>query len=406
MGVPLRHVTGAATGVTAIAVATAWSPRAHTAPMTSSRGLADATGRVPEWGSEHAHAMRADWACVGANKASEDRLVVAEGGGGIVCAVFDGHYGPRAAEFCKQHAESYFAKAFKAARGTTVYLEKIFDLLEGGWSEYARVLVRRGDWSASLEGACSLIAHVTPGRLLVGNLGDCRAVLIQEDDDGNLRAVQLTAEHNASRLPERTRILHEHPGEPEAVQYVAKSGSWYVQGTLQVTRAIGDLFLKDHWFSNSLPDHVKPYVGGKLKTPPYVSVTPQMVDISLTKYDKALVMASDGLWDELSNDECLAVIEGLIRTKGHGHGSSSNLEPLPADPDGKATWRARPELLAQLEEENNNAAAKLLWVALSSNPVSSKYGVEYVLGMEPGSARRQIHDDTSILVIWLQPPGT
>jgi len=84
--------------------------------MTPSRGLADATGRVPEWGSEHAHAMRADWACVGANKASEDRLVVAEGGGGIVCAVFDGHYGPRAAEFCKQHAESYFAKVRQGER--------------------------------------------------------------------------------------------------------------------------------------------------------------------------------------------------------------------------------------------------------------------------------------------------
>ena len=30
-----------------------------------------------------------------------------------------------------------------------------------------------------------------------------------------------------------------------------------------------------------------------------------------------------------------------------------------------------------------------------------RYGVHYVLGLEPGSSRRQIHDDTSILVVWL-----
>lgn len=112
LNVPLRQtvlLSGAATGVTAAAaVGTGWlsPPRAH----MSGGGLANATGRTPEWGIEHAHAMRTDWACVGANKASEDRLVVAEGGCGVVCAVFDGHYGPRAAEFCKQHAESYFAK--------------------------------------------------------------------------------------------------------------------------------------------------------------------------------------------------------------------------------------------------------------------------------------------------------
>jgi pyruvate dehydrogenase phosphatase len=190
-----------------------------------------------------------------------------------------------------------------------MYVDKFFELMEAGWSEYARVLVRRGDWSASLEGSCALISHVTPGRLVLGNLGDCRAILIHDGDDGTLQARQLTHEHNASRPEERKRILSEHKDEPEAVQYISKSGSWYVKGTLQVTRAIGDLFLKDHWFSNALPDHVKPYVGGTLKTPPYVSVSPEVVDVQLTRKDKVLVIASDGLWDELSNDECVEILQ-------------------------------------------------------------------------------------------------
>ena len=93
-----------------VAVGTGWlsPPRVHAAP--SGAPLANAKGRTPEWGSEHVHAMRADWACIGANKATEDRLVVCEGGGGVVGAVFDGHYGPRASEFCRQNAGSYFEK--------------------------------------------------------------------------------------------------------------------------------------------------------------------------------------------------------------------------------------------------------------------------------------------------------
>jgi pyruvate dehydrogenase phosphatase len=118
------------------------------------------------------------------------------------------------------------------------------------------------------------------------------------------------ARHSArSRLEERTRILGEHKDEPDCVQFIPKSGSWYVKGTLQVTRAIGDLFLKDRWFSQALPEHVKPYVGGHLKTPPYVSVSPDVVQVNLTARDKMLVIASDGLWDELSNEECLDALK-------------------------------------------------------------------------------------------------
>jgi serine/threonine protein phosphatase PrpC len=116
-------------------------------------------------------------------------------------------------------------QAFKSASNGTLYVNRFFELMEAGWSEYAQVLVKRGDWSASLEGACALISHVTPGRLVIGNLGDCRAVLVYEDSDGTLQARQLTHEHNASRLEERKRIQSEHPGEPDAVQFIPKSGS-------------------------------------------------------------------------------------------------------------------------------------------------------------------------------------
>jgi hypothetical protein len=48
-----------------------------------------------------------------------------------------------------------------------------------------------------------------------------------------------------------------------------------------VSRAIGDLFLKDRAFHGALPDHVRPFVGGDLRSPPYVSITPDVIERKL-----------------------------------------------------------------------------------------------------------------------------
>ena len=51
----------------------------------------------------------------------------------------------------------------------------------------------------------------------------------------------------------------------------------YVRGTLQVTRALGDLFLKRLEFYQALPESVRPVVGPPPFIPPYVSHTPEVV---------------------------------------------------------------------------------------------------------------------------------
>ena len=51
----------------------------------------------------------------------------------------------------------------------------------------------------------------------------------------------------------------------------------YVRGTLQVTRALGDLFLKRLEFYQALPESVRPVVGPPPFIPPYVSNTPEVV---------------------------------------------------------------------------------------------------------------------------------
>ena len=57
-------------------------------------------------------------------------------------------------------------------------------------------------------------------------------------------------------------------------------GRWRVEGILAVSRAIGDANLK-----------------------PYVSCDPEFIERKIEEEDMYLVLASDGLWDVMRNDE-------------------------------------------------------------------------------------------------------
>ena len=67
---------------------------------------------------------------------------------------------------------------------------------------------------------------------------------------------------------------------------VIYAGCWRVQGDLAVSRAFGDA-------------HLKPYG---------VSSTPELSAISLTPRDAFLVLASDGLWDVVDEQQCASSV--------------------------------------------------------------------------------------------------
>ena len=124
-------------------------------------------------------------------------------------------------------------------------------------------------------GACATTALVRGGHLYVAHVGDCRAVLSR---DG--AAAALTADHTCMREEERERIEREGG-------YVCRSGSgvWRVQGRLAVSRAFGD---------------------GALKR--WVVADPAVTRVALDARCEFLVIASDGLWDKVSNQEAVDAV--------------------------------------------------------------------------------------------------
>ncbi|XP_077224662.1 putative protein phosphatase 2C 2 [Tasmannia lanceolata] len=181
--------------------------------------------------------------------------------------VFDGHGGSAAVKHVAEHLGKNIITALKEIEKGEDQLEKA--IKTGYLTTDKDFLIQ--DLSS---GACAATVLLKDGELHVANVGDCRVVLSRKGV-----ANALTIDHRVERKDERIRI--ENSG-----GYVnCFNGVWRVQGSLAVSRAIGDLHLKQ-----------------------WVISEPEINKIQLTTDCEFFIMASDGLWDKVSNQEAVNVV--------------------------------------------------------------------------------------------------
>ncbi|RHY83837.1 hypothetical protein DYB37_012042 [Aphanomyces astaci] len=152
-------------------------------------------------------------------------------------------------------------------------------------------------------GSCAVTAVFDGDRLYIANVGDCQAVLGLERECTPLHgqnfewdAKVLSTLHDCNN-PDEVKLVIERSNDRNAIRlshddqlrHVAEYGgaNKRVAGSLMVTRALGDWYLKADEFS-SMP--YKPKV-------PYITAEPDVVVHTLTKQDKFVILASDGLWE-------------------------------------------------------------------------------------------------------------
>lgn len=137
-------------------------------------------------------------------------------------------------------------------------------------------------------------------------VGDSRAILIQK----NGKSLPLSSDHKPNRVDERRRI-------DELGGSVVFWGVWRVEGILAVSRAIGDRLLKR-----------------------YVISEPEIQSWNRAEQDHFIVLASDGVWDVLSNEEVGRLViqsehpqkaANLIMEEAYGRGSLDNISVLVID---------------------------------------------------------------------------
>ena len=199
----------------------------------------------------------------------EDRHVLQTRGDFCVAAVLDGHNGDACADHCAGRLCAALDGGWEAgagADGAAAALRAAFPALHASFL---------GAAAADESGATALAAVVCGlssaggGRVAVANAGDCHAVLWR--GDGSL--LPLARPHTADDAAEAARVAAAG-GE---IRRTA-DGKARVQGRIQVTRCLGDRALQ-----------------------PYgLTPEPEVIEAPLRADDRALVLASDGLWDVLT----------------------------------------------------------------------------------------------------------
>ncbi|CAL1372384.1 unnamed protein product [Linum trigynum] len=296
------------------------------------------------------------FAVLQANAVIEDHSQVETGRDAVFVGVYDGHGGPEASRFISDHL---FKNVMEFARGGNISedtLRNAFSATEKGFLTLVRRSIGIKPEIAAV-GSCCLAGVIWNGTLYVANVGDSRAVVGSLRRSKKIVAEQLTRDHNACMEEVRQELKLMHPDDSHIV--VLKQGVWRIKGIIQVSRSIGDAYLKGPEFAME-PSFPRFHLPEPVRKPVLTS-EPSLLLRVLQPEDKFLIFASDGLWEHVSNQEAVEMVYKNPRT---------------------------------------GIARRLVEAALKK--VCKKRGVAYKeLKAKGNGERRRFHDDITVVVIFI-----
>ena len=204
----------------------------------------------------------------------EDRIVLQKDHHHLFAGVYDGHGGSLTSEYIKQNIILFYANIQINSIPKRLYLT--YQRLETELFNYYKTFNNK-DYSGST--ACSVI--ITDDYIFVANTGDSRCILSEEK-----RAIALTCDHKPSENIEYKRIT-------ENKENITFSGVYRIGG-LAVSRVFGDFYIKYKYKS--------------------VIFNPDIYAIKRIKTYDFLVIASDGLYDVMTNQEIVDFIYNQFKT--------------------------------------------------------------------------------------------
>ncbi|MBA0760228.1 hypothetical protein Gotri_022987 [Gossypium trilobum] len=230
---------------------------------------------------------------------------------GTFVGVYDGHGGPETSRYINDHLFQHL-KGFTSEQQTMSVdvIRKAYQATEEG---FLSLVTRQWPMSPQIAavGSCCLVGVICGGTLYVANLGDSRAVLGRAvKATGEVLAIQLSAEHNACIESVRQELQSLHPDDSQIV--VLKHNVWRVKGLIQISKSIGDLYLKKAEF-NREPLYPKFRLREPFKKP-ILSADPSITVHQLQPHDQFVIFASDGLWEHLSNQEAVDIVQNHSRS--------------------------------------------------------------------------------------------
>ncbi|CAH9098501.1 unnamed protein product [Cuscuta epithymum] len=346
--------------------------RACWRPSSGLHSGSDAAGRQDGllWYKDSGQHLIGDFsmAVVQANNLLEDQSQVESGSlslfdsgpYGTFVGVYDGHGGPETSRFINDHLFQNLKRVTAEQNSMSVEaIRKAFQATEDGFQSVVAKHWPTNPQMAAV-GSCCLVGIVCEGILYIANLGDSRAVLGRSvKSTGEVLAIQLSTEHNASIESIRQELHSMHPDDPHIV--VLKHNVWRVKGVIQVSRSIGDFYLKKAEF-NKEPLFSKFRLREPIKKP-LLSSEPSVSMHELEPHDQFLIFASDGLWEHLSNQDAVDIVHNGPR---------------------------------------NGSARRLVKAALQEAAKKREMRYSDLKKIDRG-VRRHFHDDITVVVLFMDP---
>ncbi|XP_031171441.1 protein phosphatase 1bb isoform X1 [Sander lucioperca] len=199
-------------------------------------------------------------------------------------AVYDGHAGSRVANYCSGHLlEHILSEDFSSGSAS---VEGVKDGIRSGFLTIDEYMRSFSDLRQGLDrsGSTAVCVLLSPTHLYFINCGDSRAVLSRDTKVGFS-----TQDHKPCNPREKERI--QNAGGSVMIQRV--------NGSLAVSRALGDYDYK--------------CVHGKGPTEQLVSPEPEVCVLErAAEGDEFVVLACDGIWDVMSNEELCEFVRSRL----------------------------------------------------------------------------------------------
>ncbi|KAF5753073.1 phosphatase 2C family protein [Tripterygium wilfordii] len=231
---------------------------------------------------------------------------------GTFAGIYDGHGGPETSRYINEHLFQHLKRFACEQQSMSVdVIRKAYQATEEG---FLSVVTKQWPIKPQIAavGSCCLTGVICGGTLYIANLGDSLAVLGRlVKATGEVLAIQLSSEHNARIESVRQEMHSLHPDDSQIV-VLKKHNVWRVKGLIQITRSIGDVYLKKPEF-NREPLYAK----FRLREPfrrPILSSEPSISVHELQPQDQFVIFASDGLWEHLSNQEAVDIVQNHPRS--------------------------------------------------------------------------------------------
>lgn len=195
-------------------------------------------------------------------------------------AVYDGHGGAKVAQYAGNNLHKKIASHPSYKKGDIVEAIKL------SFMELDSDMLKDEAMRDELAGTTAVIILVKNGKIYCGNVGDSRAVASVAG-----QVQQLSFDHKPSNETETKRII--------------AAGGWVefnrVNGNLALSRALGDFVFKKNEKKRAEEQIVTAY--------------PDVIVKDLTPDHEFIVLACDGIWDVMTNDEVVDFIRTRIAAK-------------------------------------------------------------------------------------------